>query len=112
MLMNIETLREFCLQLPHATEDVKWGKDLCFCIAEKMFCVTGLEGKFEFSVKTTPQKFEELIQLPGVEPAPYVARYKWVLINEDFATSDEAIKNLIEASYNLIKSKIPKSKLR
>ena len=40
--MNIEQLRKYCLSFPHATEDVKWGNDLCFCVGGKMFCVTGL----------------------------------------------------------------------
>jgi predicted DNA-binding protein (MmcQ/YjbR family) len=38
--MNIEQLRKFCLSFPGATEDIKWGADLCFCVGEKMFCVT------------------------------------------------------------------------
>ncbi len=112
VLMNIEDLRGFCLTQPHAKEDVKWGKDLCFCVTEKMFCVTGLDGKFQFSVKTTTEMFDELIQQPGVTPAPYVARYKWILISSDFATSDDELKSLIKSSYDLIISKIPKSKLR
>lgn len=110
--MNIEELREFCLSLPYATEDIKWEKDLCFCVAEKMFCVTGLDDKFEFAVKTTPELFDELTQQKGVIPAPYVARYKWILINSDFATSDERLKELIKASYDLIRSKIPASRFR
>lgn len=110
--MNIEELREFCLSLPYATEDIKWEKDLCFCVVEKMFCVTGLDDKFEFSVKTTPELFDELTQQQGVLPAPYVARYKWILINSDFATSDDHLKKLIKASYDLVRSKIPASRFR
>ena len=108
--MNIEELRIFCLSLPHATEDVKWGKDLCFCVADKMFCVTGLDGEFEISVKTTPSVFEQLIERKGVSPAPYVARYHWISINPDLATSDDELKNLIKDSYELVRSKIPKSR--
>ena len=35
--MNIEQLRKFCLSFPGATEDIKWGNDLCFCVGKKMF---------------------------------------------------------------------------
>ena len=42
--MNIEHLREYCLSFPGATEDVKWGSDLCFSVGAKMFCVTGADA--------------------------------------------------------------------
>ena len=42
--MNIEQLRKFCLSFPGATEDIKWGADLCFCVGAKMFCVTGADS--------------------------------------------------------------------
>jgi len=73
--MNIEKLRKFCLSFPHATEDVKWGNDLCFCVGEKMFTVTGLEPAKNnaISFKCTPERFAELIEKDGI-PAPYVAR--------------------------------------
>ncbi len=73
--MNIEQLREFCLSFPHATEDVKWEKGLCFLVGEKMFCVGGLEPSdtWQFSFKCTPEKFAELVEIDGIIPAPYVA---------------------------------------
>jgi hypothetical protein len=42
--MTLDLIREIASKLPHVTEDIKWGNDLCFCIAGKMFCVTGLES--------------------------------------------------------------------
>ena len=39
--MNIEQLRKYCLSFPGATEDIKWGADLCFCVGAKMYWVTG-----------------------------------------------------------------------
>ena len=35
--MDVETLRNFCNALPAVREDIKWGNDLCFTIAEKCF---------------------------------------------------------------------------
>ena len=62
--MKLEALRKFCLALPHATEDVKWGDDLCFCVGEKMFCVTGLESpESGISLKCTPEAFADLVEL-------------------------------------------------
>ena len=40
--MTVENVRKICLALPDVTEDVKWGNDLCFCIAGKMFAAMDL----------------------------------------------------------------------
>lgn len=107
--MNIEEIREFCLSMPHATEDVKWGKDLCFCVGKKMFTVIGLEpGKTVGSLKCTPEKFAELIERNGIGPAPYVARYHWIGLERLDALEDGEFKELIEKAYELVYEKLPK----
>ncbi len=109
--MNAEELRDFCLSLPHVTEDVKWGNDLCFLIGDKMFCVTGLEGPFGASFKVTDEEFEELVERDGLIPAPYLARYKWVFTDKGDSLTHEEWTRYISQSYNLVKSKLPKNVL-
>lgn len=109
--MNIEQLRKFCLSMPHATEDVKWGADLCFCIGAKMFAVTGLDSGSGVSFKCTPEKFAELTERDGIIPAPYVARYHWVRVEDPSALADPELKELIANSYVMVKAGLPK-KLR
>jgi predicted DNA-binding protein (MmcQ/YjbR family) len=108
--MNIEDLRSFCLALPGVTEDVKWSNDLCFCIAKKMFCVTGLKGPLQISFKVTDEEFDELSNSRGFVPAPYVARYKWVLLEDPGKISMKKLQFYITQSYNLVKMKLPKGK--
>jgi predicted DNA-binding protein (MmcQ/YjbR family) len=105
--MNIEELREFCLSLPHATEDVKWGADLCFCVGAKMFAVTGFDSCGRLSFKCTPEKFSELIEREGIIPAPYVARYNWVYVENPEALAESELKDLISKSYQLVFDKLP-----
>ncbi len=106
--MNIEQLREFCLSLPYATEDVKWGSDLCFCVGAKMFAVTGLDsGDGQVSFKCTPEKFAELIEIEGIIPAPYVARYHWVAVQKPDALAESELKDLISKSYQMVFDKLP-----
>ena len=109
--MNIELLRKYCLSLPGVTEDVKWGADLCFCVGEKMFCVTSLEGPFKTSFKVTDEEFEELVSQEGIMPAPYLARAKWVLVSDTAKLSKKDWIDHIKKSYRLIAAKLPK-KLR
>jgi predicted DNA-binding protein (MmcQ/YjbR family) len=106
--MNIEQLRKFCLSFPGATEDIKWGADLCFCVGEKMFCVTGADSvQSGLSLKCTPEKFEELIEREGIDPAAYVGRYKWVRIEDLDAVTPAELKSLIGTSYQLVFDKLP-----
>ena len=106
--MNIEQLRKFCLSFPGATEDIKWGADLCFCVGEKMFCVTGADSiQGGLSLKCTPEKFDELIEREGIDPAAYVGRYKWVRIENLAAVTPSELKDLIAKSYQLVFDKLP-----
>ncbi len=106
--MNIEQLRKFCLAFPGATEDIKWGADLCFCVGEKMFCVTGADSiSWGMSLKCTPEKFAELVERSGIDPAAYVGRYKWVHISNLDAVKPAELKELIGKSYQLVFDKLP-----
>lgn len=106
--MNIEELRELCLSFPHATEDIKWGKDLCFSVGGKMFCASGMDkAAGQVSFKCTPEKFAELTEREGVIPAPYVARYHWVAVEDPKAVDDEELEDLISRSYLLVFENLP-----
>jgi predicted DNA-binding protein (MmcQ/YjbR family) len=107
--MNVEILREICLKLPAVTEDVKWGADLCFCVGEKMFCVTGLNAeKFGASFKASTEDFELLIERSGITPAKYLARYKWVYVTGSEPLSQEEWEHFINLSYQMVVTKLTK----
>lgn len=76
-----------------------------------MFCVTGLDGPFGISLKVTDDEFEELSVTPGIIPAPYVARYKWIFINDANRFTVIEWKHYIQQSYHLVKANLPKSVL-
>ena len=108
--MDSESVRAHCLSFPHATENVQWGNDLVFKIAGKMFAVMALEGpvKYIMSFKCTEEKFNELIEQEGMDPAPYMARNKWVAIERLDVLSDKELKSLLRNSYDLVVEKLPK----
>jgi predicted DNA-binding protein (MmcQ/YjbR family) len=106
--MEIDSLRNYCLSFPQATEGIQWGSDLLFRIAGKIFLVVNLEPPHQFSFKCTPEKFDELIEVEGIVPAPYMARNKWVMLERPDALSDSEIKALIKNSYEMVVSKLPK----
>jgi predicted DNA-binding protein (MmcQ/YjbR family) len=109
--MTIESLRAFCRKLPEVTEDIKWGHDLCFCVAGKMFSVVNLERPHSIAFKCTPERFGELIERPGIIPAPYMARNMWVQEQELGEVLDRReIEALVKESYELVVAKLPKSR--
>jgi len=108
--MDIESIRNFCLSLPHADEKVQWGNDLLFRIGEKMFAVVGLEPGHgvAMSFKCTPEKFAELVEREGIIPAPYMARHHWVGLERFDALPDRELKPLLSIAYQLTLEKLPK----
>ncbi len=109
--MNFDSLRVFCTKLPHVTEDVKWGNDLCFLICGKMFAVTCLDAAVtqRLSFKCTPEIFAELIEVDGIIPAPYMARNNWVSMLRFDVLRDAEIEKLLRDSYELVLAKLPKN---
>ena len=107
--MDIESVRSFCLSLPHVDEKVQWGNDLLFRIGEKMFAVVSLEPASDhcMSFKCTPEKFTELVEQEGIFPAPYVARYHWVALKRFDALPDRELKELLRTAYGLVYEKLP-----
>lgn len=109
--MDIEQLRSFCLQLPAVTEDIKWEHDLVFSVGDKMFCVASLESPFTCSFKVPDEEYEELSNRQGFQPAPYMARAKWVLVTQPGVLTKQQWEERVKQSYELVKSKLTK-KLR
>lgn len=108
--MDIEQVRAYCLSFPHVTESVQWGNDLVFKIGGKMFAVTVLEGasKYCLSLKCTPERFAELTEEEGIDPAPYVARYHWVALQRFDVLSEKELKALLRDAYDQVLAKLPK----
>jgi|SRR5579862_2550588 len=110
MPSHVEWVREFCLSLPHTTEDIQWGNDLLFRIAKKIYCGVPLEpqAKVKLTLKCTPEKFAELVEIEGIIPAPYMARNYWVAFVDLNALRRSEISELIRNSYRLVFEKLPK----
>lgn len=105
--MNIEDIQSICRALPAVTEDIKWGHDFVFSIGGKMFCVVGLDqSPTSASFKVSDEEFDEMCNRPGFKPAPYVAKYKWVFIEDTSMMKGAEWKQRIKRSYDLVKGKL------
>src|SRR5437870_9584928 len=109
--MTIETVRTMCRALPGVTEDIKWGSDLCFSVAGKMFTVVNTEPPHSIAFKCTPETFGELVERPGIIPAPYMARNMRVQEQELGEVLDRReLESLNKTSYELVRSMLPNSR--
>jgi predicted DNA-binding protein (MmcQ/YjbR family) len=107
--MDIEWARKLCLSFPQATENVQWGNDLVFKVAGKMFAVLALEGGDHWlSFKCKPATFAELLERPGIVPAPYLARAHWVALERETSMARSELKSLLRTAYDLTVAKLPK----
>jgi predicted DNA-binding protein (MmcQ/YjbR family) len=107
--MDVEWMRKHCLSFPYATETVQWGNNLVFKVGGKMFAVSSLEpGEHAFSFKCSPEKYAELVEIPGILPAPYLARAQWVAFERADVLPRSEAKQLLRQSYDLVFSKLSK----
>jgi predicted DNA-binding protein (MmcQ/YjbR family) len=104
--MKVDAIREFCLAFPQATENLQWGDELCFKIGGKIFVMLGLDNP-RLCFKCTPETFAELIEREDVRPAPYVGRYKWVMLDRLNAVRWDELRELISKSYEMVAAKAP-----
>ena len=72
-----------------------------------MFCVTGLSGPLTVSMKVKDDEFEELSSSADIIPAPYVARYKWVLVQKASRFKKKEWEHYIRQSYELVRNGLP-----
>ena len=105
--MNVDSIRQYCLSFPQATENLQWEDDLCFRVGGKIFAVLSLETvPPSLCFKCTAERFAELCEHEDIVPAPYVGRYKWVLLQRLDILGDEELEDLIRQSYEMVAAKL------
>lgn len=106
--MNIDWARDLCLSFPHTTEHMQWNA-LVFKVAGKIHAVAALEpAGVWLSFKASPEKYAELIERPGIIPAPYLARAKWVALETKDALPPDELAPLLRESYDMVLAKLPR----
>ena len=107
--MTLQRLRQICLALPGATEQIQWGADLVFKVGGKMFCVACTEQSPNImSFKCDDESFAEMCEREGCLPAPYLARAKWVAIETWGTLEDREYRPMVERAYTLVRATLPK----
>jgi predicted DNA-binding protein (MmcQ/YjbR family) len=108
--VNIDQLRKLCLSFPGVTEQIQWEDDLLFKVGGRMFVVIPLEpARVWLTLKADPEEFADLIERPGIIPAPYLARAKWIAIESRDTLPPAEVAVLLRKSYDLVVANLPRA---
>lgn len=108
--IDIEQVRGWCLAQKGTTESVKWDHDLVFSVGDKMYCVVGLEqSPTSASFKASDETFDTLVDRDGFKPAPYLAKHKWVWLNDINLLTEKQWLTYLQEAYSIVKNKLPKA---
>ncbi|AXK40859.1 MmcQ/YjbR family DNA-binding protein [Crenobacter cavernae] len=104
-------MAEHAAALPGATADIKWGDNLVFSVGDRMFALFRPIGAPDsLWCKVDPARFLELTDIPGVRPAPYLARASWICIDSPAALPPETLAELLLDAHRLVAAKLSKKR--
>jgi predicted DNA-binding protein (MmcQ/YjbR family) len=102
---------EYCDSLKATTNVIQWGGASVWKVGGKMFAICAHWGEGEgdkIKFKCSDNSYELLLELPGVVPAPYLARAKWVAVTSNETLTDDDIKSYVEEAHGIIAGKLTK----
>ena len=111
--MTVDELVAYCLAKPGATEDYPWGEEeLTAKVGGKVFAFIGLTtGTVGLKCgANTEQAGEWRRRYPdAITTSAYIGRYGWNSVRLDGVPADE-VRELVDASYDDVVRRLPKSK--
>jgi len=105
------SLHESCLGQGGAVEDFTFGPEhSAFKVAGKIFALSALDHTpLEVSVKCDPEIAVDLrASHSAIRPGYHLNKRHWNTITLDGSLADKVVRDLIEDSYDLVVSALPK----
>jgi predicted DNA-binding protein (MmcQ/YjbR family) len=109
--VNAMELRAWCLAQVGVLEDFPFGPEhSVFKVAGKMFALSALDRTpLEVSVKCEPELAVQLrASYAAIRPGYHLNKRHWNTITLDGSLTDQLVRDLIEDSYDLVVSALPK----
>ena len=109
--MNIEEFRHYCISKPGVTEDLPFGpQTLVFKVMNKMFALCDIDQFNSFNAKCDPERAIELsATFTGIKPGYHMNKVHWNTIECDGSIPDNLMFELVDHSYDLVKSTLKKA---
>jgi predicted DNA-binding protein (MmcQ/YjbR family) len=110
--MTPEELKTYCLAKPGAWEDQPWEGDVVAKVGDKVFAFLG--SGTSVGVKCAPSREEAdewLARYPDDATASaYIGRFGWNSLRIGAGIPDDELLEAVDASYEAVVAKLPKSK--
>jgi len=101
--MNVAAVKKHCSGYPGVSSKLYGPPSnvLVYYVGGRKFAYfeTSDPEKWRFSVCTTPERFLELTDVPGIKPARYLAKFRWVTIVDVRTVPADYLQELIAWSY-------------
>ena len=113
--MDRKALRRICLSFAGSEETFPFGSETSvFKVAGKMFALSRLsKDPLSISLKCEPPLAEELrAAYPAVTPGYHLNKRHWNTVVIDGSLPERMIADMIEDSYDLVVSKLPRARRR
>ena len=109
--MDRDAVLGYCGGRTGAVEDYPFGDDVAvFKVGGRVFAICALTGQpGSVSLKCDPTLAEALRdRYPAVRPGYHLNKRHWNTITLDGSVSDQLVRDMIEDSYDLVVSALPK----
>ena len=113
--MNREQFDSHCKTLKSATHVVQWGGASVWKVGGKIFAISVAVKDKETGIVTDKTSFKcsdlsyrILSEQPGIIPAPYLARAKWVQIQSPDSMEKHDLITYIHEAHQIIAGKLTK----
>jgi predicted DNA-binding protein (MmcQ/YjbR family) len=108
--LNIEDLRDYCLQKPGVTEGFPFGEEtLVFKVGGKLFLLIGLTEANRFNVKCEPELAADLRErYTEVQPGYHMNKKMWNTVYMDGSLNQKQLREMIDHSYEQVFIGLPK----
>jgi predicted DNA-binding protein (MmcQ/YjbR family) len=111
--MTPKQIDAFCGKLPSATRSVQWEGAIVFKVGGKMFAIIAPDEKGRprrLSFKSAPEHFDALSRSRGFRPAPYLARAKWVALEDPGVLTPDELRAYLKRAHGVIAAALPRKK--
>ena len=110
--MNTESLRNYCIAKPGASESFPFGGDaLVFKVGGKMFALLSTESQpTTINLKCDPERAVQLREEhEAVTPGYHMNKTHWNTITIDGRVRTSDLQEWIDHSYDLVRKSLPKA---
>jgi predicted DNA-binding protein (MmcQ/YjbR family) len=112
--LDVETLKTLCASLPGACSRLYGAPQniLVYAVGDKQFAYfkTSEPERWRFSFRSSPDRFLELTDIPGVKPARYMSRFHWVTVVDPASLPADYLRELVEWSHRRALASLSKAR--